>query len=128
MKKRLSLLTVAFVVAGVIGMALPAAAAELHEPQTNTPAIGGVDTWHFVNNQTRGADEGWIYVNFNGIWYGPFPNADSPARVLHFYVDGPGPLVDAVTVAVGEDRFGDQIPGRLVLSDHFAKCCGCGCS
>jgi hypothetical protein len=127
MKKRMSLLTVAFAVAGMIAIALPAAAAELHEPHTNTPAYGAVDTWHFVNNQTQGATEGWIYVNFNGDWFGPYENEDSPAAVLHFYVDGPGPLVDAVTVEVGEDLFGDQIPGRLVLSDHYAKCCGCGC-
>ena len=115
MKKRLSLLTVAFAVAGMVGMALPAAAADLHPPQADK-SYCAYGEYHFVNNQTGGEQEkGTITVEFSG------GTVEATAykvnrNVQHFLVEGTGKLVDAAT----------DLDGRLVLSDWECKCpCGC---
>ena len=115
MKKRMSLLTVVFAVAGMIGMALPAAAADLHTPQADT-SYCTYGVYHFVNNQTGGEQTaGEIEVEFSG---GTETATASKVNrnVQHFYVMGAGKLIDAST----------DLDGRLVLSDWECKCqCGC---
>ena len=149
MKKRMSLLTVAFAVASLVAMALPAAAAELHEDHRNTTENGGTVEWHFVANQTDGQN-GELWVNLGGVWVGPMDDEDDdfPAlsvyvrdhkelrKVEHWWVRTPGgTLVTAWTLEAGSGWDGtlpppeaEQLPGKLVLSDSYCvcNCCLCG--
>ena len=144
MKKRMSLLTVAFAVASLVAMALPAAAAELHEDHRNTTENGGTVEWHFVANQTDGED-GELWVNLGGTVLGPFDGPGGPVvdhkklkKVEHWWVRTPGgTLVTAYSLKAnsGWDPTqastppeAEQLPGKLVLSDSYCvcNCCLCG--
>ena len=133
MKKRASLLAVVFAVTGLIGMALPAAAADLHGPHQNTPCSGSTCEWHFVNNQLGDAGKGnlWVYFDPAGsaapLWVPAGAPDKTNKHVQHWWVEtGPGTLLDARTVSSG-DETGPGQPGKLVLSD-LKYCCGCGCT
>lgn len=134
MKKRATLLAAVFALASLIGMALPAAAADLHDPHQNTYCPGTTCQWHFVNNQLRGAGEGDLFVYFDPagsaepVWVGPIDPDKVLRNVQHWWVTtGKGTLLDAKTVANGTGQFGADQPGKLVLSD-LKYCCGCGCT
>jgi hypothetical protein len=134
MRKRITALSMAFALASLIGMAVPAASADLHEPHTNTPCVGTTCQWHFVNNQLNGAGEGdlWVYFDPAGPdgpdWVGPIDPDKVLKKVQHWWVTtGKGTLLDARTVANGSGLNGSQQPGKLVLSD-LKYCCGCGCT
>jgi hypothetical protein len=127
MKKRMSLVTVVFAVAAMVGMAMPAAAANLHHAHDDgvySCKYGG--TWHFVNNQTGGVTDGKLYVDWGKGFVLADDDKDNPnSRVLHWWVTsyGDSTLVDAYTV----DFQGNPIPGKLVLSDHECNC-ACACN
>jgi hypothetical protein len=117
MKKRTSLLTVVFAVAGMIGMALPAAAANLHFDHVGTYCPGVTCVWHFVNNQTGGDDDERIWVNGSLVTSGL--ETKVLKNVVHYWVTTSGPLT--LESAYTENA------GKLVLSD-LKYCCGCGCT
>jgi hypothetical protein len=122
MKKRATLLTAIFTIAAVIGMALPAAAADLHPPHKGTVCYGEVCVWHFVNNQTGGDDSELITASVNNLKYISKLETKVLRNVVHYWVTTvgtyPQTLIDASTTNAG----------RLVLSDFYVKCgCGCGC-
>ena len=123
MKKRMSLLTVAFAVAGMVGMALPAAAADLHTPQQGTECYGATCVWHLVNVQAGGKphDTGLDDVDLaNGI---PTKVVVKDLKhVVHFWVTtqriGSGPQT--------LNLLSTDNPGKIVISDYYCIC-GCGC-
>jgi hypothetical protein len=95
----------------IMAVAAPLGAAELHEPHAGTSCGPGFEgTWHFVNNQTEGADTGSITVITDaGV---TVQVADKTNRnVQHWWVVGGSTLIDAST----------DLPGRLVLSDYSCR-------
>lgn len=102
----------------VVGLALmltaPAQAAEI-ENLSGQSCGDGCGTWHFINNQTGGADDpGTLTASFSGT---EDPCVVGASKVLsntqHFFcVDFCGALESAST--------GD-LPGKLVLSDFTCE-------
>jgi len=108
--KQKTLLVAAASAVALLGGGTPAIAAELSNAHGQTCDHVGV--WHFVNNQTGGADPGLLNATFSDgtVW------AVEPSKVTkstqHFYVESSGTLISASTGA---------LPGRLVLSDFTCE-------
>ena len=120
MKKQITALVMALALASLLGTALPAAAADLHEPQQGTECYGTVCVWHFVNNQTGGDSDTYIGADLSsGVTI-----ADLETKVLrnvvHYWVTTTGPSPQVLNDAWTNND------GKLVLSDFYCKC-GCGC-
>jgi hypothetical protein len=120
MRKRITALSMAFALASLIGMAVPAAAADLHEDHQNTYCYGTVCVWHFVNNQTGGDSDTFIGASLSTGVSVTGLTTKVLRNVVHYWVTTTGPspqiLYDANT----------NNAGKLVLSDYYCKC-GCGC-
>ena len=105
MKKRIWVVAVAMTM--VSGSALAAAISNL-SGQSCGDLTG---TWHFVNNQTRGAAAGTLQAT----WDSGDSCTVGPSAVLnntqHFFCMASGTLLSAVT----------SLPGRLVLSDFTCE-------
>lgn len=98
----------------IIGMTLVASqalAADLNSSQVGSACGGGeAGAWHFVNNQTRGADApGLLTACFDDVGFCIDAVAYQVSRNnQHFEIVGPsGPLTEAST----------NLAGKLVLSD-----------
>lgn len=118
MKKRATLLTVVFAVAGVIGMALPAAAATLHPPHEGTICYGTVCDWHFVNNQTGGDSDLTLNATVTNATTVTVLDTKVNRNVVHWWVRTTGTRPQTLETASTNNA------GRLVLSDYA---CICGC-
>jgi hypothetical protein len=127
MKKRVSLLTVVFTVAGMIGMALPAAAADLHTPQQGTPCYGAVCVWHLVNVQAGDKPHDLILDEVklgNANVVSVVVTKDNKHNVqwevtTQRISSGAPQLLKFLSTDNG---------GKIVISDYYCKCgCGCGC-
>ncbi len=111
MKKILGLTAV-----GVVVGALSVAAWAATLSNLNGQSCGDLEgTWHFVNNQTRGAASGSLTANFTSGQC-IVDASKNTGSTQHFYCTGfGGDLLGATTGA---------LPGRLVLSDFTcAKKC-----
>jgi hypothetical protein len=104
MKKILGLTAVGVAVAAV---SIAAWAADINN--INGQSCGALSgTWHFVNNQTRGAADGILTAVISGATC-TAPAVKNTGSTQHFYcVDFAGTLESATT---------GSLPGRLVLSD-----------
>ena len=127
MKKRMSLLTVVFAVAGLIGMALPAAAADLHTPQQGTPCYGAVCVWHLVNVQAgeKPHDLSLDAVSLGNATVVSAVNTKDNKHNVHWEVTtrriaaGAPQMLNFLSTTNG---------GKIVISDVYCTCgCGCGC-
>jgi hypothetical protein len=126
MKKRITALAMALALASLVGMALPAAAAPLHEPQQGTACYGTVCVWHLVNNQAGPKPHDFGLYNLdldNGDVIGV--ETKDLRSVVHFWVT-------TRRVAGGSPQVLNFVetgnPGRLVISDYYCTCgCDCGC-
>ena len=100
-------LTVAALSLGLAFVGSNAFAADL--ANGNYQSCTGDGSWHFVNNQTRGAAAGVLNVTFSSGSYGPIPASSVKKNNQHFNVSttGAATLESAYT----------NLPGRLVLSD-----------
>jgi hypothetical protein len=98
------------VIATVIGAAgTIVLAADLNPSQVGAACgVGETGTWHFVNNQTRGAAAGTLTATFTDAGVVVEGATTVNRNNQHFFVVGPaGPLLGAST----------DLQGRLVLSD-----------
>ena len=119
----------AIALAALLALALPALAAELHEPHQGTACKAGeVGTWHFVANQTEGATEGWLVVDFDsGNLVGPLEPDKINRNVMHWWIRDAGTeLVNARTYgdlnsASQYPAGGEGLAGKLVLSEWACK-------
>ena len=76
----------------------------------NSQSCDGIGVWHFVNNQTGGAEaKGTITVTFSGglVITEEADGVNKNTQHFHVETDGDVSLVDAET----------NLPGRLQLSD-----------
>jgi hypothetical protein len=87
----------------------------------NGQSCGGeLGNWHFVNNQTGGAQDGWLTAEFSdGMVWVVQTNQVNKSN-MHFDVEGQaGTLVSASTSV---DQAGTiDLPGKLVLSDFSCE-------
>ena len=127
MKKRASLLAVVFAVTGLIGMALPAAAADLHTPQQGTPCYGAVCVWHLVNVQAglKPHDTTLDEIDLTNVKSASIVVTKDNRRNVHWEVTtrrddaGAPQVLNFLSTTNG---------GKIVISDVYCKCgCGCGC-
>jgi hypothetical protein len=120
MKKRITSLVMAFALASLIGGAVPAAAANLHEAHEGTVCYGTVCDWHFVNNQTGGDSDitlDAVVTNATGV---TILGTKVLRNVVHWWVRTTGSSPQTLETASSNNA------GKLVLSD-YACVCGCGC-
>jgi len=117
--KRLSTALVA--VGLMMAMAIPASAAELHEPHQGTTCEFGFKQLHFVHNQHDGEGSlaSTIDVTFSLDGGPPITVFDLPATkanggTVHFTIDIPELGVETTLVTAVDDI----VPGMLVLSDY----------
>ena len=124
MRKRLTALAIVFALASLVGLAAPAAAADLHDPHQGTECYGTVCVWHLVNNQagTEEHDLGLYEVDLSN---GTVTNVKTKdlRKVVHFWVTT---RRDAAGSPQTLNFVSTDNPGRLVISDYYCKC-GCGC-
>ena len=80
---------------------------------------GDTGTWHFVNNQTDGAAEGYLMASWSSGDTCSVSASKVNKKTQHFNCVASGELLDATT----------NLPGRLVLSDFSCetKCDGKDC-
>jgi hypothetical protein len=87
----------------------------------NGQSCGGeLGNWHFINNQTGGATDGWLTAEFSdGMIWVVQTNKVNKSN-MHFDVEGQaGTLVSASTSV---DQAGAiDLPGKLVLSDFSCE-------
>lgn len=99
----------------VAALAIPtvAIAANLHTPHIGTSCPAGfVGTYHFVNNQTDGAQNaGTLNAVIGGVNYSVLAYKVNQ-NVQHFLIEG---AAGAVTSA------STNLPGRLVISDFTCE-------
>ncbi|MDH3614059.1 MAG: hypothetical protein OEU90_09330 [Gammaproteobacteria bacterium] len=69
-------------------------------------------TWHFVNNQTRGAAAGTLTAYFSGNQMCTVVASKVNQNNQHFYCSSSGELIGAST---------GNLPGKLVLSDFTCE-------
>ena len=116
--KRLSTALVA--VGLMMAMAIPASAAELHEPHQGTTCEFGFKQLHFVHNQHDGEGSlaSTIDVTFSlgGVEFTAFdlPATKANSGTVHFTIDLENLGVETTLV----NAVDDIAPGMLVLSDY----------
>lgn len=118
MKRRLS--TALLAIGLMTALAVPAGAAELHEPHQGTTCEFGFKQLHFVHNQHDGEGSlaSTIDVTFSlgGVEITSFdlPATKANRGTVHFTIDVPNLGVETTLVTAVDDI----APGRLVLSDY----------
>jgi hypothetical protein len=93
----------------IVALAVPSVAVAASLSNAKGTSCDGIAVWHFVNNQTGGADPGSLTASFSGgLTVTTDPSAVNK-NTQHFIVETTGDvtLLDAET----------DLPGRLVLSD-----------
>lgn len=112
MRKRLLAVVLAL---GLMAMAIPAGAAELHVPHRGTMCENGFKTLHFVHNQHdgEGSLSSVITVDFGAVLDFDFPATKANRGTVHYTIDVEG--LGFTTLVNASD---DIVPGNLVLSDY----------
>jgi hypothetical protein len=102
-----------------MAMAVPLAAAELHDDHKGTSCGAGYEgTWHFVNNQVKDGNFGDLYVLTDAGLFGPFASEKVLKSTQHWTITGASTLINAWT---GEAPLPGTGSGKLVLSDYSCR-------
>ena len=125
MKKRITALTMAFALASLVGMAAPAAAANLHVPQQGTECNGAVCVWHLVNVQagSKPHDLTLDNISLTHVSGASIAVTKDNRNVVHWEVtttrasSGAPQVLNFLSTTNG---------GKIVISDVYCKC-GCPC-
>jgi hypothetical protein len=107
MKKRFLMTTVAIALGAAVGVASAADISNL----SGQSCGGFTGTWHFVNNQTGGAPQGWLTAAWSSGATCTVPASTVNKTNQHFYCTASGTLTAASTT----------LPGKLVLSDFSCE-------
>jgi hypothetical protein len=120
--KRLS--TALLAVGLMMALAIPATAADLHEPHEGTMCEFGFQQLHFVHNQHDGQGDindtiDVTFSNADGDLFGPFtlPATKANRGTVHYTIQVDDSASFLTTLVTASDSIG---PGMLVLSDY--KC------
>jgi hypothetical protein len=98
--------------------AVPAVAAELNPSQVGTSCETAA-LWHFVNNQTGGAQAGFIQVIFDSGEVVTVAATQVNNSSMQFFVSSSGGAAIESAKTYTDSTLTTQLPGRLVLSDLF---------
>ena len=125
MRKRITALSMAFALASLIGMAVPAAAADLHTPQQGTECYGATCFWHLVNVQagSKPHDLTLDDVTLGNARVVSAVMTRDNRHVVHWEVTTR--RISSASPQVLE-FLSTENSGKIVISDFYCIC-GCGC-
>jgi hypothetical protein len=125
MRKRITALSMAFALASLIGMAVPAAAADLHTPQQGTECYGATCVWHLVNVQAGPKPHDLVLdeIDLTNVSGATIVVTKDNRNVVHWEVTTTRKSAGAPQVL---NFLSTTNGGKIVISDYYCKC-GCGC-